>query len=146
LHDTLYVVGHFHVVLSIGAVFGILSGITLWWRVFYGCEFNLVLRIVSSLSVFIGVVLTFIPIHIAGLQCTPRRYSDYCDILMVNWILCNIGAITSFTGITLYSWSLISSTICPNTHWLWSNIASTELTIPRPQYNHTFTSTSGVIF
>ena len=77
LHDTLYVVGHFHVVLSIGAVFGILCGLVLWGGIFFGCEFNLVLRIVSRISVFIGVCSTFIPIHLAGLQCTPRRYSDY---------------------------------------------------------------------
>ena len=51
-------------VLSIGAVFGILCGITRWYGVFYGCEFNLVLRIVSRISVFIGVCSTFIPIFI----------------------------------------------------------------------------------
>ena len=132
--------------LSIGAVFGILCGITLWWGLFYGSEINLVLSIVSRISVFIGVCSTFIPIHLAGLQCTPRRYSDYPDVIWAYWIFCSVGAITSFTGMIVYLWSLISSTISPNTHWLWSNILSSELMIPRPLYNHTFTSSAWVIF
>ena len=107
-------------VLSIGAVFGILSGITLWWGVFYGCELNLVLRIVRRISVFIGVCSTFIPIHIAGLQCTPRRYSDYPDLIRGYWILSSVGAITSFTGMIVYLWSLISSTITTRSIWILS--------------------------
>ena len=73
---------------------------------FYGCEFNLVLRIVSRISVFIGVCSTFIPIHLAGLQCTPRRYSDYPDVIWAYWIFCSVGAITSFTGMIVYLWSI----------------------------------------
>jgi cytochrome c oxidase subunit 1 len=79
LHDTYYVVSHFHYVLRLGAVFGIFTGIFLWWSFFFGIIFNSVFVLVFFFLIFFGVNLTFFPLHFSGLQGYPRKYLDYGD-------------------------------------------------------------------
>jgi len=102
LHDTYYVVAHFHYVLSMGAVFGLFVGVTYWFPLITGVCMNRRWLVAHFYLMFFSVNLTFFPMHFLGLMGMPRRYVDYPDH-MLSWnVICSIGSTLSVIGAVLY--------------------------------------------
>jgi cytochrome c oxidase subunit 1 len=100
-HDTYYVVAHFHYVLRIGAVFTIMVGVITWWPIVRGVTINSIIREIQFYTLFLGVNLTFFPIHFLGIQGIPRRYRDYARRYAYWHALSSLGRILRIVGTIL---------------------------------------------
>merc|ERR1719188_2024809 len=95
LHDTYYVVAHFHYVLSMGAVASLVMGVYFWFPVFIGLSLSRWYAYVFFFTFFIAVNLTFLPMHTLRMRGFPRRYISYTYGLTNITRLISLGAILS---------------------------------------------------
>ena len=141
-HDTYFVVAHFHYVLVPGAVFAIMAGVYYWLPKWTGHYYPETMGKVHFWCSFIGVNLTFFPMHFIGLAGMPRRIPDYALQFADFNMVASIGAFI-FGFSQLIFLALIIKTIrggSPATSEVWDEPDGLEWTIPSPAPYHTFTT------
>nr|ASY96065.1 cytochrome c oxidase subunit 1 [Tetradesmus obliquus] len=145
LHDTYYVVRHFHYVLSMGAVFGIFRAFYFWVSKLTGCQYPEHHGQRHFFLFFLGVNLTFFPQHFLGLAGMPRRYLDYPDAFLGWNVVSSYGSYLSAISF-VYFFYIVYLTLaygpkCANNPWSDqqdSTAGGIEFVLPSPPAYHTF--------
>jgi cytochrome c oxidase subunit 1 len=141
LHNTYYVVAHFHYVLSLGAVFGLFAGFYYWIGKMSGRQYNETLGKLHFWLTFIGVNLTFFPMHFLGLAGMPRRISDYPDAFAGWNMVASIGSYISGVATLLFVFIIFHTLLAGKRVGAnyWGEGATTlEWTVSSPPPFHTF--------
>src|SRR6056297_449709 len=111
LHDTYYVVAHFHYVMMGGMVMAFLGGLHYWWPKMFGKMYNEFWAKISAGIIFIGFNMTFLPQFIMGSQGMPRRYYNYIDQFQAFHQFSTIGAYVMGVGFFIMAGYLLHSLI-----------------------------------
>ncbi len=101
-HDTYYVVGHFHYVLSMGAIFSLFAGYYYWSPQILGLYYNERLSQIQFWLIFIGSNIIFMPMHFLGLNGMPRRIPDYPDAFAGWNYISSIGSVIAIISLILF--------------------------------------------
>jgi len=112
LHDTYYVVAHFHYVLSMGAVFAVFAGFYFWFEKLWGISYNEFLGKVHFILFFIGVNVTFFPMHFLGLAGMPRRIVEYPTAYLYWNTVASLGAMISTIATVVFFYDVSSCIYC----------------------------------
>ena len=141
LHDTYYVVGHFHYVLSMGAIFGLFAGFYYWFGKMSGKQYPEWLGRLHFAITFIGANILFLPMHFLGLAGMPRRIPDYPEAFSGWNLVSSIGGYLTGFSILLFLYIIFHTLAFGRRAKAnpWGEYATTlEWTLPSPPPFHTF--------
>jgi cytochrome c oxidase subunit I len=143
LHNTYYVVAHFHYVLSLGAVFAIFAGWYYWFPKMFGYEYNEFIAKLHFWTTFIGANVLFFPQHFLGLAGMPRHYADYPEafaywnrISSIGSYITAVGTLIFFFGV-FYAFARARKTT-DNPWAIAPGLVTLEWTLPSPPPFHQF--------
>jgi cytochrome c oxidase subunit 1 len=140
VHDTYFVVAHFHYIMVGGAIMGYLGGLHYWWPKITGRIYSEAWAKFSALIIFIGFNLTFFPQFVAGYLGMPRRYHAYPPEFQVWNVASTLGASILTVGyvipIVYLLYSLVAGEKAPNDPW---GARGLEWEIPSPPPTGNFT-------
>ena len=146
LHDTYYVVAHFHYVMMGGTVFAFLGGLHYWWPKMTGKMYNEFWGKVAAVILFIGFNLTFLPQFVMGSQGMPRRYYNYVEQFQTLHQTSTVGSWVLMVGFTIIAIYLVKSMMskekAPSNPW---GARSLEWMVSSPPTKHNFEHTPVVI-
>lgn len=111
LHDTYYVVAHFHYVLSMGAVFALFAGFYYWFLFLTGKNYSEYLGQLHFWTTFVGVNVTFFPMHFLGLAGMPRRIPDYPDVYQLWNSVATFGSYITTFSLVVFTFMVYSAFI-----------------------------------
>jgi cytochrome c oxidase subunit 1 len=141
LHDTYYVVAHFHYVLSLGAVFSLFAGFYYWFGKMSGRHLNEFLGHLHFWVFFIGVNVLFFPMHFLGNSGMPRRYPDYPEafaywngVASFGYAIMAVGVLIFFVNVI---WSLVAGRRAEDNYW-GEGATTLEWTLTSPPPYHQF--------
>src|SRR5699024_7820742 len=109
VHDTYYVVAHFHFVMVGGMVMAFMAGIHYWWPKMFGRMYNELLAKIACITIFIGFNVTFLPQFIMGTQGMPRRYYNYIEQFQIFHQWSTVGSFILGIGFLLVFIYLVQS-------------------------------------
>ena len=139
LHDTYFVVSHFHYVMMGGTVIAAIGGLYYWWPKITGKMFSETLGRVGCALIFVGFNLTFFPQLILGSQGMPRRYHDYLEQFQTLHQFSTVGSWVLALGLFVVLWSFIQSLWkgkrAPSNPWGAATLEWTHATSPPAPHN-----------
>ncbi len=139
VHDTYYIVAHFHYIMSLAALFAAYAAFYYWIGKMSGKQYNETLGKIHFWLTFIGTNVTFLPQHFLGLAGMPRRIPDYPDAFIPWNYVSSVGAFVSFISVLFFIYLVIHLLVkgkkVPNNPW---GADTLEWTVPSPAPFHTF--------
>jgi cytochrome c oxidase subunit 1 len=141
LHETYYVVAHFHYTMSLGATFAVFAGFYYWFPKFTGYMYNETLGKAHFWLTFIGVNMVFFPQHFLGLAGMPRRYIDYPDAYALWNRVSSFGSYVTGIGLVVFFYMLLEAfskkRVAGDNPW-GEGATTLEWTLPSPPPFHQF--------
>jgi cytochrome c oxidase subunit 1 len=152
LHDTYFVVGHFHLIMGVAAIFGMFSGTYFWFPKMFGRMMHEGLGKIHFLLTFIGVNAIFIPFHVMGMAGAPRRYASHANLnyltsvmplnKFISWVAFATIAAQLIFLVNLV-WSLLRGPKASENPW---EATSLEWTVPSPPPHDNFAGVEPVVY
>jgi cytochrome c oxidase subunit 1 len=109
LHDSYFVVAHFHYVMMGGTIMALMAGMHHWWPKMFGRMYHEPTAMLAAIIVFVGFNVTFFTQFFVGTQGMPRRYASYVDEFQIYHQISTIGSYLLFIGFVLHFFVFLHS-------------------------------------
>jgi cytochrome c oxidase subunit 1 len=157
MHDTYFVLGHFHLVMGVAAIFGMFAGIYFWFPKMFGRMMSERLGRIHFWITFVGVYSIFIPMHIMGIVGMPRRYSQFAEngqqiygflaslhpLVLFVTVAAIVTFLTQFIFLFNLLWSLFKGKKAGDNPW---EATTLEWSIPSPPPHDNFAGIAPVVY